>query len=422
MCNAFLVSYLPRVTDDELLRRARRAGAVLIEGPKACGKTASAQQIAASTIQLDTDPSVEATMAVDPSLLLEGDTPRLLDEWQLQPRLWDHVRRAVDVRREPGQFILTGSSVPNEDVRSHSGAGRISRMRMRPMSLWESGASTGDISLEALLEGKPPRAKQPPITVPGIADAVIRGGWPASVNQDLDDARAYVTDYLSLLADVDMSRLSDQRRDPTRVRRLLQALARNTASEVTIKTLTADVAGTDLTMSRATTMEYLDALTRLMIVEEQPAWSTSLRSAARLRKTPKRHFVDPSLSAAALDTTSAGLLADLNTLGFLFESLVVRDLRIYSQASGGKVHHYRDSNGREADAIIQLPDGGWAAFEVKLGVGAVDKAAESLLLLAQDVDTSKIGEPRTLAVITGTGLGYRRKDGVNVVPIGSLKP
>jgi predicted AAA+ superfamily ATPase len=258
--------------------------------------------------------------------------------------------------------------------------------------------------------------------VAGIAELVVRGGWPASLDQNIDDARAYVADYLALLADIDVTRFAERRRDPNRIRRLLQAVARNTASEAGIATLAGDVGGSDLTMSRDTTMEYLDALGRLMIVEDQPAWSTHLRSAARLRKAPKRHFVDPSLSAAALGATPAGLMADLNTLGLLFESLVIRDLRIYAQALGAEVYHYRDSNGREADAVIQLPDGGWAAFEIKLGPGAVDAAADSLCRFAQDVDTAKVGEARALVVIVGTGFGYRRADGVNVLSIGALGP
>jgi predicted AAA+ superfamily ATPase len=415
--------YLPRVVDSELADRLQHSGAVLIEGPKSAGKTATALQVAASAVHVDTDPDVPAAMDANPALLLPGATPRLFDEWQEQPLLWNHIRHEVDARRLPGQFILTGSSVPRDDVRRHSGAGRISRMTMRTMSLFETSDSTGEVRLTDLLDGETPSAPAGPLTVSRVADLVTRGGWPLAQSYDLASARRYAADYLDLLVDVDVAHVAGGRREPTRIRRLLRSLARNSASEAALSTLASDVSGTDDThVARDTIRDYLDALDRLMIVEDQQAWSPSIRSRARLRRAPKRHLADTSLACAALRVTPDRLLKDLNTLGILFESLVVHELRVYAQMIGGEVYHYRDSNGVEADAVIELPDGRWAGCEVKLGVGAVDAGAESLLRFAHTVDAGRAGEPAALIVVTSTGTAHRRKDGVGVVPIGLLGP
>lgn len=362
-------------------------------------------------------------MDADPALLLPGPTPRLFDEWQEQPRLWNHIRREVDARRRPGQFILTGSSTPHDDVRRHSGAGRISRMIMRTMSLYETGDSTGQVSLQGLFDGDTPAVPAGSLTVARVADLVVRGGWPMVQPYTLDDAGQYATDYIDLLVDVDIKRVAGGRRDPARVRRLLRSLARNSATEASINALAADVSGPDdAEMTRGTVRDYLDALERLMIIDDQPAWSPAIRSRARLRKAPKRHLTDVSLACAALRVTPERLLNDLNTLGFLFESMVVHDLRVYARTIDGEVYHYRDSNAVEVDAIVELPDGRWAACEVKLGVGAVDAAAESLLAFAAAVDTDRIGPAAALIVLTSTGTAHRRPDGVCVVPIGLLGP
>jgi uncharacterized protein len=416
------MAYLERVVDKELRERLAAAGAVVIEGPKACGKTETARQAAVSSVLLDVDENARRAAAVDPSLLLEGTVPRLIDEWQIEPGLWNHVRRAVDARGEPGQFLLTGSSVPADDVARHTGAGRFSFLRMRPMTLFESGHTNGQVSLSALLSGDKPRSEDPGLTVADLADRITVGGWPAQISRRVADAARAARDYLEQIRQIDVSRVAGSRRDPNRVLRLLQSLARNTATEVAITVLAADAGGGDGSLDRHTVAEYLNILERLMVVEDQPAWAPHMRSRANLRTSPKRHFVDPSLAVAALSAGSERLLADLNLFGLLFESLVVRDLRVLAQPLDGTVLHYRDNYGVEADAVVQLADGRWAAFEVKLGTGLVDEGAAALLRFRDSIDTRKSGEPAVLGVIAGTGYGYVRPDGVAVVPIGALAP
>ena len=412
--------YVSRIADAELQDRLQAAGVVLIEGPKACGKTATGSRVAGSMVALDTDLPARQLAAIDPTLLLQGPTPRMIDEWQVEPSLWNHVRREVDARGAPGQFILTGSALPVDDVVRHSGAGRLSRLRMRPMSLVESGWSTGEVSLAALLEGEASRAADTARSVLWVAEVVSRGGWPASRERGLRQAQRYTVDYLEELCRTDVRRVDGVERDPQRVRRLLRALARNIATEATLTTLARDAGTGDQEPSKDTIRQDLVALERILILEEQPAWGPHLRARSRVRQAAKRHLVDPSLAVAALGATAERLTRDLNLLGLLFESLVVRDLRVLSQPLGGQVLHYRDNTGLEADAVLELPDGRWAAFEVKLGVHAVDDAARSLLKLADRVDTDRCGPPSALVVITSTGYGYRRPDGVQVVPMGAL--
>jgi predicted AAA+ superfamily ATPase len=415
-------TYRTRVVDAELERRLQVAGAVVIEGPKACGKTETARQAAASSVLLDIDASARQAAAVDPALILAGPVPRLIDEWQLEPAVWNHVRRAVDDRPDPGQFILTGSAHPGDDASRHTGVGRFSFLRMRPMSLYEAGRSDGSVSLAELMAGEAPGSPDPGLTVSDLAECVVTGGWPRYVGSSVDAGATAAGDYLTQLRQVDIGRLAGAQRDPAKVGRLLRSLARNVATEVAATVLAADAGGADGPLDRHTVADYLDVLERLMVVENQPAWAPHLRSKAILRSSPKRHLVDPSLAAAALSAKPTQLLRDLNLLGFLFESLVVRDLRVFAQPLAGEVFHYRDNNGLEVDAIVALADGRWGAFEIKLGPAMVDAAAAALLRFASIVDISKSGPPAVLGVVCATGYGYRRPDGVCVIPVGALGP
>ncbi|MBX9928450.1 MAG: DUF4143 domain-containing protein [Gemmatimonadaceae bacterium] len=410
------------MVDSELRRRLAATGAVVIEGPKACGKTETARQVAQSEVLLDVDANARAAATLAPHVVLEGPTPRLIDEWQVEPEIWNHVRRAVDVRGQPGQFILTGSSVPADDATRHTGAARITRLRMRPMSLFETGHSTGALSLGELLREGPSSCADPGLSVEDIATRVAVGGWPS--HQHLTEAQMLVAmrDYVDEIRRVDISRVDDVRRDPDGVGRLFTSLARNTATTVSMRALAGDTGGAAGPLKEATVDAYLGALARLMIIEDQPAWAPHLRSRAVLRSAPKRHFADPALAVAALRATPSRLLRDLEWLGFLFESLVVRDLRVYGQANDAVVRHYRDGTGLEVDAIVESAAGAWAAFEVKLGQRQVDDAAARLLTFAARVDTKTAGRPATLGVIVASGVGYVRDDGVAVIPVGALAP
>lgn len=414
--------YTPRVVDDELRSRLAAMGAVVIEGPKFCGKTVTARQVAKSEVLLDLDLDARQAAAVDPTLILDGPTPRLFDEWQVEPGIWNAVRRAVDDTEDVGRFILTGSAVPPDDETRHTGSGRFARLRMRPMSLFETGHSNATVSLEALLDGQSSRCPDPGLSIDDLAARITVGGWPALQGLQVNDARRAVRDYLDGITRTDISRVDGKARDPGNVRRLLASLSRNIATHVSARTLAADVSGSDGPMKYETVLDYLDALTRLMIVEDQPAWAAHLRSKARVRSAPKRHFVDPSLAVAAMAATPSRIAKDLNLLGFLFESLVVRDLRIYAQHSDAQVLQYRDAYEVEVDAIVEAADGRWAAFEVKLGGKLIDDGAETLKRFARAIDTAKCGEPAVLGVITGSGYGYVRDDGIAVIPIASLAP
>jgi predicted AAA+ superfamily ATPase len=415
-------SYLSRVADTQLQSLLGALGAVVIEGPKACGKTKTAGRVAASEVRLDVDINARQAASADPSLVLQGDTPRLIDEWQVVPSVWNAVRHEVDKRGRPGQFVLTGSAVPADDQTRHTGAGRFFRMRMRPLSLFESDLSTGQISLADLLDGETASSSDTGLTVADLAEEIVHGGWPASRRLDADAAQMGLRGYLDEIRKTDINNVDGVSRDSERVARLMRSLARHVATTTTLTVLAADAAGPDGQLKDDTVGEYLGALNRLFVVEDQPAWTPHLRSKYQLRRAAKRHFVDPSLAVAALRTSVGPLLDDLNYLGYLFESLVVRDLRVYAQACDAEVLHYRDNNGHEADAVVQAADGRWAAFEVKLGAGLVDVGAESLKRFAKQIDTGKRGEPAALGVITGTGYGYVREDGVQVIPIGSLGP
>lgn len=369
---------------------------------------------------LDVDKGAREAAEVNPGLILDGDVPRLIDEWQLEPEIWNHVRRAVDERVDPGQFILAGSAQPTDDATRHTGAGRISRLRMRPMSLYELGVSKGEISLAALLEGRPGEAADPGLELGGLAEAICRGGWPAFRELGLDDALRRVRDYLDEIPR-ETRRLAERHR-PERVVRLLQSLARNVATPVAASTLATDVSRPEDPVSDDAVADYLSSLARIFVVEDQPAWQPHLRSRYRLRRAAKRHLVDPSLAAAALRATPEDLVRDLNSMGLFFESMVVRDLRIYAQALDGAVEHYQDSGGLEVDAIVTAGSA-WGAFEVKLGgPKRIEEGATNLTKFSDRIDTSKSGDPAVLAIIVGGGYGYIREDGIQVIPIACLGP
>ncbi len=416
--------YLERVADGELKRRLAAMGAVVVEGPKACGKTETARQLSASEVLLDIDDDARAAIGFDPGLVLEGPTPRLIDEWQAVPEIWNHVRRAIDKRQATGQFILTGSAVPADDAVRHTGAGRLTRLRMRPMSLFELGSSTGEVSLRALLAGELERGARAEIEPNDLFRLVCVGGWPGHLRLSATDALQANRDYLEEVRRVDINRVDGVTRDPDRVGRLLRSYARNVATQASMSTIAADTAGADGPIRKHTALDYAAALTRLMVVEDQPAWAPHLRSKSILRNAPKRHLVDPSLAVAALRASPDKVRKDLELFGFLFESMVIRDLRVYAQAADAEVYHYRDNTGLEVDVIVVAHAGPWAAFEVKLGGEArIEEAAANLLKFRDRVDTRRMGEPAALAVVVGSGAyAFRRDDGVWVVPIGVCGP
>ncbi|MCL2425300.1 MAG: DUF4143 domain-containing protein [Oscillospiraceae bacterium] len=414
------MKYQKRVMDRVLAERLESAGAVLIEGAKGCGKTETAKQLAKTIAHLDTDKQIEIKMGIDPNLVLTGESPLLLDEWQIYPEIWNYVRREVDKRKLKGQFILTGSATPDDDTKRHSGAGRFSIIKMHPMSLYEKGWSTGEVSLAALLRGEHPLSEDARFDLGEFAEKIILGGWPGLIGESATEGFRFVSDYVSMIAEADLSRVSDKRRDPYKVKRLLQSIARNISTEVSVTVLAKDAGGSDGNLNNETVTTYLDALEKLMAVDNLPAWNTHIRSSDMLRKAPKRHFADPSMAVGALGLSIDKLIADLNYFGLLFESLVVRDLKAYAEALGAGVYHYRDSRDLEIDAIIEYADGTWSAFEVKLGIRAADDAAKSLLKFANKIDTTKTSPPTSLNIITGNGFAHRRPDGVNVVPISTL--
>ncbi len=416
------MTYRPRIVDRELAECLAASGAVVIEGPRACGKTTTARQAAASEARLDVDEAARNLARIDPPHILRGDTPRLLDEWQLVPAVWNHVRRAVDGRRRPGQFILTGSASPADDATRHSGAGRFSRIRMRPLSLFESGRSSGEISLASLLDGHRAVAGKTVIALDTLSEWIAVGGWPGNLEKSTPRALRANRDHLDEIRRLDITNGDGKRRDPTRVGLLLRSLARNVATPVAAATLAADTGEGVSAIKEHTVAEYLNALERIMILENQPAWPTHLRSRSVLRSKPVRHLADPSLAVAAVRATPDRLLREPEFLSLLFESLVVRDLRIYAKATDAEVFHYREKGGLEVDAIVEARAGHWAAFEIKLGEARVDEAARNLLALARRVDTERMGEPRALGVIVSSGYGYTREDGVQVIPIGALGP
>ena len=415
--------YLARTVDPEMRDLLRATGCVVVEGVRGCGKTTTAREFAASEVLFDVDEDARHLAAADPAEVLRGPSPRLIDEWQLEPQVWNHVRRAVDDRRATGQFILTGSAIPGDDATRHTGMRRMVRLHMRPMSLHEAGRSSGAISLTRLLTGEPAQAGKHTIPIGEMAEIICRGGWPESVDWPLSRALRANRAQLDEVARVDVQAVDGTRRDPQRVRLLLRSLGRNVGTAVATSKLAADLGGQgDGAIKPHTAADYLNALERIMVVENQPAWATHLRSRAVLRKRPVRHFVDPSLAVAAVGADPVRLLRDFRFLGLLFESLVVRDLRVYAQAADAEVYHYRENGRLEVDAVVQARDGRWAAFEVKLGPRMVEEGARNLLRLADRVDPEAVGPPQALGVIVASGYGHTRPDGVQVIPIGALGP
>jgi predicted AAA+ superfamily ATPase len=418
-------AYLTRLCDAELTLALQSSGAVLIEGAKWCGKTSTASKAAKSIVYMqdpDNASSYQAIADTKPSLLLKGSVPRLIDEWQVAPVLWDAVRFQVDQRTEPGQFILTGSAVPPENESAHTGTGRISRLKMRPMSLYESKESSGQISLSALFEGNQvDDGAMSELTIEKIAYVLCRGGWPASIDIEGLPSLRMAMNYVEAIINQDVSRVDGVEKNPERVRLLLRSLARNIATTATYQTIKEDVEATDISISDKTINTYINALRRIFVVEDLPAWKPSLRSKTAIRTTEKRHFVDPSIATAVMRTNPEGVLTDFKYFGFLFESLCTRDIRVYAQANDGDVFHYRDKSGLEADLIVRLHDGRWAAIEVKLGNKQIEEAALNLLALKSKIDEEKMDNAAFLMIITGGLTAYQRNDGIWVVPIGCLK-
>lgn len=421
--------YKKRIADALLARKLAGKGAVLIEGPKWCGKTTTAMQQAGSVLDLGDSKTLSDSrhmMELSPDKLLEGATPRLIDEWQTIPPLWDSIRSSVDKRGEPSQFILTGSSVlPEADQTTHSGTGRIGRLRMRPMSLYESGESNGTVSLRALFDGEAMQPQCNDLDLDGIAYLTCRGGWPAATLLNGDVALDQAIDYLDSVVEYDILRVDGVKRDPQRVRRLMRSYARNIAGQVSYSTFRADMKSNDAdTLDEDTVADYIKALKRLFVIEDLEAWNPNLRSKAAIRTADTRHFVDPSIASAALGIGPKDLLNDLETFGLFFESMAVRDLRVYAEALDGQVFHYRDSTGLECDAVLHLRNGTYALIEVKLGGDSkIDEGAKCLKTLADKIDTTRMKQPSFLMVLTAVGkYAYQRPDGVIVVPIGCLMP
>ena len=419
--------YRKRIADDILARKLEGKGAVLIEGPKWCGKTTTAEQIAASILYMDDPEKKEQNISMselNPKRLLKGETPRLIDEWQLAPKLWDAIRFEVDHRRELGQFLLTGSAVPvdTEEI-THSGTGRFTWLTMRPMSLYESGDSTGDVSLKDLFENNTVDGESD-MTIDRLAFLACRGGWPQAIDMRDDIALDQARDYYDAVVRSDINRADNIQKNAEKVRRLMRSYARNQGSQVPNTVLARDVSANDEeSMSQETVATYLNALRKIFVVEDMPAWNPNLRSKTAIRSSDTRYYVDPSIAAAALGISPNDLINDLNTFGFIFETLCIRDLRVFADALDGQVYHYRDKDGQECDAVIHLRNGQYGLIEIKLGGDKlIEEGAQSLKKMESKIDTDKMKAPSFFMVLTGIGgYAYRRKDGVCVVPIGCLR-
>ena len=422
-------AYRHRIADYMLAERLRRKGAVLIEGPKWCGKTTTAAQQAKSVLYM-ADPMTRQqnlqAAKVNVQHLLNGDNPRLIDEWQIAPSLWDSVRFEVDKRGGYGHFILTGSSVPpSADEIFHSGTGRFSKLKMRTMSLYESQDSSGDVSFKDLFENPQlPLNGSSNIDINRLAFLICRGGWPGALDLKEKEALAQAYDYYDLVCDSDISRVDNVERNPQRVRLLMRSYARHQGTMATIGTILADMKANEASsLSDNTVYDYINALKKIFVIEDMPAWNPNLRSKTALRTSDNRYFIDSAIATSALGASPNDLINDLNTMGLLFETLAVRDLRVYADALDGQVYHYRDKKGLECDAILHLRNGSYGLIEIKLGGDdLIEEGASSLKKLADEIDTTRMKSPSFMMVLTGVGdFPYRRDDGILVVPIGCLK-
>ena len=420
--------YRSRVVDSILQEKLEGKGAVLIEGPKWCGKTTTAEQIAKSVLYMDDPQSKEQNVnmaALNPKRLLSGETPRLIDEWQIAPKLWDTIRFEVDHRDDLGQFVLTGSAVPPDTKEiTHSGTGRFSWLMMRPMSLYESGESTGEVSLSRLFEGKGEVDGESKLDLERIAFLICRGGWPRSIDMRDKIALNQAIDYYDAVVHSDINRADGVEKNPERVKRLMRSLARNQGQQIANTAIAADIAAnSESTINQETVASYISALKKIFVVEDMPAWNPNLRSKSAIRTSDTRYFVDASIAAAALGIGPNDLINDLNTMGFLFETMCVRDLRVYAEALGGSVYHFRNKAGLECDAVVHLRNGSYGLIEIKLGgEKLIREGVETLTSLTESIDTSKMKEPAFRMILTAADqYAYRREDGICIVPVGCLK-
>lgn len=420
--------YRKRIIEERLKRKLKGKGAVLIEGPKWCGKTTTAEQISNSVLYMADPKEKEQNInlaSIDPSLLLKGETPRLIDEWQLAPKLWDAIRFEVDHRSKEGQFILTGSAVPanTKDI-THTGTGRFARLTMRPMTLYETGESNGSVSLTDLFNNNSKINGINELTLEDIAYICCRGGWPKSIDMDKDIALDEAYDYYDAVVNSDISRVDDINRNPERVKNLMRSYARNIGTQASNETIKKDMINNDsFSLDTDTVLSYINALKKIFVIEESLAWNPNLRSKTAIRTGETRYFVDPSIAVATLGMGPNDLINDLNTFGLIFETLCIRDLRVYAESINGIVYHYRDASDLECDAVIHLRDGSYGLIEIKLGGDKlIEEGIKTLTKMKNIIDTDKMKKPSFLMVLTATGgYAYKREDDIYIVPIGCLK-
>lgn len=420
--------YKPRITDALIERKLKGKGAILIEGPKWCGKTTTAEQFAKSILYMSKPEDVQSNLMmaeIDPSKLLKGETPRLIDEWQIAPKLWDAVRFEVDHRDNMGHFILTGSAVPpkNDEI-FHTGTGRFAWIKMRPMSLFESLESTGEVSLRELFNQPSQLNGENKLDIDDLAFLICRGGWPGAIDMDKDIALDQAFDYYTAIVNTDISRADNVKRDPERTKRLMRSYARNQGAQTAYTVIRDDIVANDSeSLTEDTVYVYTNALRKIFVIEDMPAWNPNLRSKTAIRTSDTRYFIDPSIATASLGLGPEELIKDLNTMGLFFETMCVRDLRVYAESIDGQVYHYRDKSGLECDTVIHLRNGSFGLIEIKLGGDKlIEEGAETLKAFRDKIDTTKMKTPSFLMVVTGTGrYAYKREDGVYVVPIGCLK-
>ena len=423
-----MCDYQPRLSDRLIARKLKGKGAILIEGPKWCGKTTTAEQHANSILYMTKPEDVRENLSLadmNPRKLLEGDTPRLIDEWQIAPKLWDAVRFETDHRKGYGHFILTGSAVPPKtDEIFHTGTGRVAWIKMRPMSLYESGESTGKVSLKNLFTRPEEIFVENALSLDDIAFLICRGGWPGTLGMEKDIALDQASDYYQAVVNADITRADGISRDTERTKRLMRSYARHQGTQAANSVIRNDMLANDSsTLTEDTIYSYTNALRKIFVIEDMPAWNPNLRSKTAVRTSDTRYFIDPSIAAASLGLSPADLTGDLNTMGLFFETLCARDLRVYAESIDGEVFHYRDKSGLECDAVVRLKNGAFGLVEVKLGGDhLIEEGAANLRKLAAKIDTTKMKEPSFLMVLTAVGkYAYQRKDGVFVVPVGTLR-